>query len=75
MVRGWQPRRRARNVSSGQAPAETGIVLLLLLNNSFNQKIFLNFEMIANLHAVGSHNAERSPGTLLLVSLKDILQN
>lgn len=75
MLRGWQPRRRARNVSSGQAPAETGIVLLLLLNNCFNKKKILNFEIIVNLHAVGSHIAESSPGTLLLVSLKDILQN
>ena len=75
MLRGWQPRRRARNVSSGQAPAETGIVLLLLLNNCFNKKKILNFEIIVNLHAVGSYIAERSPGTLLLVSLKDILQN
>ena len=75
MLRGWQPRRRARNVSSGQAPAETGIVLLLLLNNCFNQKKKLNFEIIANLLAVGGHNAERSPCTLLAVSLKDSLQN
>jgi hypothetical protein len=48
---------------------------LLLLHNCFNQKKFLNFKIIANLHAVGSHSTERSPGTLLLVSLKDILQN
>ena len=75
LLRGRQPRRRARNVSSGQAPAETGIVLLLLLHNCFNQKKILNFKIIANLHAVGSHSTERSPGTLLLVSLKDILQN